>query len=235
MEALGLIIDTVGKQIKVLDDKLIAILSELHAWSNSSICTKRQLLSLIGKLSFISQAVRAGRTFLRCLIGLSKKARFLHFKLKINKQARSNIDWWIRCLRPHNGVFMFPKPWVPENTFHIFTDASNVGGAGVLNNDWFCIPFVGDKRWLCEMTIGFRELYCVVVAIKTFASITANARVTLHVENEAVCFCVNNASSKNDYWMELIRELYYVLVHFNMECHAVHLYSQENVVADAIS
>ena len=85
------------------------------------------------------------------------------------------------------------------------------------------------------MTIGFRELYCVVVAVKTFASITANARVTLHVENEAVCFCVNNASSKNDYWMELIRELYYVLVHFNMECHAVHLYSQENVVADAIS
>ena len=146
MEALGLITDTVGKQIKVLDDKLIAILSELHAWSNSSICTKRQLLSLIGKLSFISQAVRAGRTFLRCLIGLSRKARFLHFKLKINKQARSDINWWIRCLRPHSGISMFPKPSVPENTFYIFTDASNVGGAGVLNNDWFCIHIVGDKR-----------------------------------------------------------------------------------------
>ncbi len=35
--------------------------------------------------------------------------------------------------------------------------------------------------------------------------------------------------------MELIRELYYILVKFNLECHAIHLRSEQNYVADAIS
>ncbi len=35
--------------------------------------------------------------------------------------------------------------------------------------------------------------------------------------------------------MELIRELYHILVKFNLECHAIHLRSEQNYVADAIS
>ncbi len=46
---------------------------------------------------------------------------------------------------------------------------------------------------------------------------------------------MNNAVSKNDDWMELIRELYYILVKFNLECHAIYLRSEQNYVADTIS
>ncbi len=35
--------------------------------------------------------------------------------------------------------------------------------------------------------------------------------------------------------MELIRELYYILAKFNLERHAIHLRSEQNYVADAIS
>ncbi len=35
--------------------------------------------------------------------------------------------------------------------------------------------------------------------------------------------------------MELIRELYYILVKFNLEFHAIHLRSEQNYVADAIN
>ncbi len=75
----------------------------------------------------------------------------------------------------------------------------------------------------------------VVKSVTTFGHFFPNARVTLHIDNEAVCYCVNNVVSKNDDWMELIRELYYILVKFNLECHTIHLRSEQNYVADAIS
>ncbi len=94
---------------------------------------------------------------------------------------------------------------------------------------------MGDSKWLCNMPIGFKELFLVVKSVATFDHFFPNARVTLYIDNEAVCYCVNNAVSKNDDWMELIRELYYILVKFNLECHAIHLRSEQSYVADAIS
>ncbi len=35
--------------------------------------------------------------------------------------------------------------------------------------------------------------------------------------------------------MELIKELYYILVEYNMECQAVYVTSADNIVADASS
>ena len=54
----------------------------------------------------------------------------------------------------------------------------------------FCIPFVGDSKWLCDMPIGFKELFLVVKSVATFGHCFPNARVTLHIDNEAVCYCV---------------------------------------------
>ena len=44
------------------------MLEELQSFSTRKKCTKRQLLSLIGKLSFACKVVPAGRIFLRRLI-----------------------------------------------------------------------------------------------------------------------------------------------------------------------
>ncbi len=75
IEALGLTINTVTRELRVSPDKLIEIYNILCECPEVKVCTKRNLLSLIGKLSFTSQAVRAGRTFLRRLIGLSKNGK----------------------------------------------------------------------------------------------------------------------------------------------------------------
>ncbi len=85
------------------------------------------------------------------------------------------------------------------------------------------------------MSIRFRELYIVIKAVTTFGKLMTNTKVTLHIDNQAVCYCVNNASSKNDEWMALIRELYYILVEYNVECQAVYVISADNIVAEAIS
>ena len=52
------------------------------------------LLSLITKLAFATQAVPAGRLFIRHLITLSTKAKMLHHHLHFNSDAQVDIAWW---------------------------------------------------------------------------------------------------------------------------------------------
>ena len=60
MEYLGIEIDTVQMQLRISDERLNDIMNELYAWKHRKVCTKRDLLSIIGKLTFVSRVVRAG-------------------------------------------------------------------------------------------------------------------------------------------------------------------------------
>ena len=75
---LGIEIDSIAAQLRLPQDKLTQLTSELKQWHNHRSCTKRQLLSLIGSLSHASKVVRPGRTFLRRLIDLSTTVSELH-------------------------------------------------------------------------------------------------------------------------------------------------------------
>ena len=60
--------------------------------------TKRDLLSLIGKLSFAAKDVPSGRLFLRRLIELSNMVSKLHHHIHLNVEVREDIIWWNRFL-----------------------------------------------------------------------------------------------------------------------------------------
>ena len=68
---LGIVIDTEKMTASISDECKSLMLEELQSFSTRKKCTKRQLLSLIGKLSFACKVVPAGRFFLRRLIDLS--------------------------------------------------------------------------------------------------------------------------------------------------------------------
>ena len=55
---LGIEIDTVGQTICLPPDKLNELQLLLYGWINRNKCTKRELLSLIGSLSFASKVVK---------------------------------------------------------------------------------------------------------------------------------------------------------------------------------
>ena len=62
---LGLELDSNLQQIRLPAEKLQALLQELGEWQQKKKATKRELLSLIGKLAFAAKAVPAGRLFVR--------------------------------------------------------------------------------------------------------------------------------------------------------------------------
>ena len=72
---LGIELDSSLQQLRLPLTKLQDITSLTKSWLGKRSSTKRELLSLIGKLAFAAKIVPAGRLFLHCLIHLSTTAR----------------------------------------------------------------------------------------------------------------------------------------------------------------
>ena len=92
---LGIELDTVAQIVRVPQDKLSSLLSDLRAFRPRHKCTKRELLSLIGRLAFAVNLIRADRIFLRRLIDASTTVTHLHHHLRITKPIRADLDWWL--------------------------------------------------------------------------------------------------------------------------------------------
>ena len=64
IEFVGNLFNTIDLTIGVTPECKIKILNELQKWQCKSACTRNQLESLIGKLQFMGNCVRAGRLFI---------------------------------------------------------------------------------------------------------------------------------------------------------------------------
>ena len=69
LSILGIELDTFKMRARLPPDKLTALMEDLNNFSllhsSTHICTKRQLLSLIGKLAFACKVIPASRIFLQ--------------------------------------------------------------------------------------------------------------------------------------------------------------------------
>ena len=68
---LGIEVDTVEGVLRLPQGKLAEMMTLVKEWRGMKSCHKRDLLSIIGSVSHACKVVRAGRSFLRCLIDLS--------------------------------------------------------------------------------------------------------------------------------------------------------------------
>ena len=104
---LGILLDTAKGEARLPEDKLVALTQELQNFHTLAIthkeCTKRQLLSLIGKLAFACKVIPAGRIFLRRLLDTAHSVEDLERKLPINSEALQDIIWWLKFAATWNG------------------------------------------------------------------------------------------------------------------------------------
>lgn len=233
IEMLGIIIDTDHMQLRISEARLNSIKEDIYMWSHKRTCTKRQLLSLIGKLEFICRVVRHGRSFLRRLIELSKKVKKLHHKLRLNRSALNDIQWWIDFMPFFHGVsFFYDNDWSSCDSLQLWTDASDHGIGCVFHN-----LYIYEKLddFAIDMNIAWRELYAILVACATWGHHLIAKRVVFNCDNEAIVYCINSGVSKDVELMTLLRKLFFVCAYYNFECSACHLPSKSNVLADALS
>ena len=114
------------------EEKLHEIKLLLSDWVTKCKCSKRQLLSLIGKLSFAAKVVKPGRLFLRRLIDLSKTISKLQHMIHMDSEAREDILWWHKFVSTWNVVSIIQTPMVTSDEFTLFTDASGSLGFGAI-------------------------------------------------------------------------------------------------------
>jgi len=217
---LGIELDTVLLEMRLPQDKLQDILSAVRAILERGTVPKRELVSVLGKLSFAARAIPSGRTFLRRLFDLTKAVSSMprHRVLTIPAAAREDLTWWVEALSTWNGKsFFLMESWTPAPNLQLQTDASGTIGYGAYYNG----------RWLhgtwseahAPLSIEFKELYAIVVACNTWASNWSRLRIQFHCDNSAV----------------VVRALYHICVQNNFILSAVHIPGTLNNIADALS
>ena len=168
---LGININSSNMTMNVPDDKYEETLLILKTWSNRKKCKKRELLSLIGKLSFLCKVVRPGRIFLRRLIDLSCTVKQNHHRININKGAQADIHWWLEFLPTWNKTSIIPESTTILNTdLQLYTDSSGKGLGAIFRNDWIqarwptnYITSISNKT----INIDLLELFAIYAACAT--------------------------------------------------------------------
>ena len=231
---LGIEIDTVAQVLRLPEVKLNDLMLELDKWSVKKKCTKRELLSLIGVLSFATKVVKAGRTFLRRLIDLSTVVSRLGHHISLNKQARADICWWREFLPNWNGVELFQDDVTSSFDLSLFTDASDIGMGGVLGDDWFSAKWPTKFSSSCCST-NFQEIFAIYTAVTIWENKLQNKQILIHCDNETVVTVINSGSCKNDRIMDVVRNLFFVCAKNNISISSQHVPGLENGKADALS
>ena len=229
---LGIEIDSVKFTIKLPEDKLHSLQVELALWVNRRSCTKKELLSLIGKLSFAAKVVKPGRMFLRRLIHLSTTVHSLHYRIYLNAEARADISWWIKFLPSWNGVSIIQTNYIDSNQLQLFTDASNLGFGAVYGNHWFSCP------WPPSFThhhINVKELFAIVAAVFTWGHLWHNKQILLFSDNLSVCTIWQSTSSRDKDLMFYLRHLFFFVAKRNINLLVKHVPGQLNISADLLS
>ena len=85
-------------EASITSERKQSLLHELSLFYARKKCTKRELLSLVGKLSFACKVVPAGHIFLCRLIDLSTTVKRLHHHIQFTTDAHLDLQWWLDFL-----------------------------------------------------------------------------------------------------------------------------------------
>ena len=157
--------DTITMAVSLPSEKLDESLPLLEFWTGRKKFTKRELLFLIGKLSFAAKVIPSGRTFIKRLIELSTTVQQLDHHISLNRKARADIDWWIKFLPEWNGkacILEAKQSLAPD--IKLFTDASGQIGFVIYH----------EPHWVAELrpsegadfSIEWKELSPILIAFK---------------------------------------------------------------------
>ena len=229
---LGIEINTVTMTVRLPDDKLWELKALLLEWKRKKKCTKRSLLSLIGKLAFAARIVKPGRLFLRRLIDLSTKVDGLNKYITLNAEARADIAWWLDFIPTWSGSAFIQHSPVTADSLSLYSDASGIGFGAYFDTHWFAIPWPQQYR---GYDIGFRELFAITAAIFTWGDDLAGKQILFFTDNKNAVDLWHSGTSSDKDLMRLLRALFLFCANHQINLFIKHLPGKNNPIADSLS
>ena len=152
-------INTITMTVSISSERKQELLSALQSMIECRKCTKQQLLSLIGKLSFACKVVPAGRIFLRRMIDLSCSVSRIHHHIRLTKEVRLIMYWWVNFLPQWSGTScILETKWTTTISMNLYTDTCGTLGWGAYwSGRWL------QARWSlndCKKDIVWKEFFC---------------------------------------------------------------------------
>ena len=175
---LGIELDSQTWEMRLPATKLQELKVALEAWVTRSRCTKRELLSLAGSLSFAAKVVPPGRTFCRRLFDAASSFPSLDIPQALSQEACDDISWWHACIESWNGRSLLLEPtWKKPADIQLYTDVSDLGFGLVCGVDW------AFGRWEAKqksLSIEWRELFPIALVCVTLGERMA----------KRMCWCI---------------------------------------------
>ncbi len=233
---LGMEIDTVKMEVRLPREKLTELRALLARWRGMKSCKRRDLESLVGSLNHACKAVRPGRAFKRRLQDLMTTVERDGRRVRLNVEARADIEWWHQFGLRWNGTSLM-KSVVMEVECHeeLVSDASGSWGCGAAwKGEWFQIQWkalAGTSEW----GIMPKELLPIVVAAIVWGGQWRGLTIKARCDNMSVVAAVRAGACKEKWSMHLLRCLAFVEARVPLTVRAEHIKGTENVVADALS
>jgi hypothetical protein len=228
---LGFELDTHLMVVRLPQEKLRRTLAMAHEWASKKACKKRELESLVGHLQHAATVVRPGRTFVRRLIELLSTTQSRDRWIRLSASSRSDLRWWLQFMQGWNGISMMPRASLP--VLALETDASGSWGCGARwESQWFQWKWEGPTT---EWLISPKELLPILFAVAVWGPHWGGRLVECRCDNMAVVAVVNAGRSRDRALMHLLRCLFFLAAHFQVQIRATHIPGVSNVAADALS
>ena len=226
---LGIEIDTQEGQLSLPAEKLERLQSLLASWGDRKVCSKKELESLIGTLNHACKVIRPGRSFLRRMIDLLKLNEKAHHQIRLNREFRSDLQWWTMFSTSWNGVSYLTV----RNTVEFATDASGTWGCGALyGGSWFQLQW--DSSTL-DLAIVVKELLPIVVAAAVWGLVWRDQTILCHCDNQAVVAVLRSRTSKHPRLMHMLRCLFFIEACYGFELSSAYIATRANHLADDLS
>lgn len=230
---LGTGIDAESQTIFVTPDRLLELQYDLEQWRYMTWCTRNQLESIIGKLQFCTNCVRAGRVFINRLLNeLRQMVR--HRSYVVSEQVRLDLKWWWDFLpRFQSSYILWPEQFMEPGEI-LQTDSSKRAIGAICKNCYFHSRFP-DWMEAQDRNIADLEMLGVLFACKKWTQLLQKKKIVIRCDNMAVVEVINNGKTRSRFLQAALRELTMLCCLNSIEILCVHLPGRANLLPDCLS
>lgn len=176
----GIEIDSVAMESCLPTEKLQKIREKLNDVVRRKKVTLKTLQSLIGLLNFACCFICPGRAFLLRLIDLTCGVRCPNLYVRLNSEARADMQAWLTFISSFNGKSVFlPTQWSSSDSLSLYTDAAGSKGfAAVFGSEWFAYAW---RDAMKQYQIAIKELFPIVLALEDWGEKLRDSKVLFFI------------------------------------------------------
>ena len=228
---LGIVLDTNTMTLELPQQRITELVELLTSILHKTKITKRQLMSVAGKLNWATQVIYGGRFHLRRILDIINGLRLPWHHTRVTKEMRKDIIWWISFMSIFNGstLMLDDRP-----TTSVCIDACTVAAGAFCDYEYVYTPWA---QWPAAQNyhINYKEALALEPAVKQWAYKWSNKTVYVHSDNQTAVNIINKGSCKDQLVMQSLRNIFWYSAIYNFRIKAVYIPGIYNQIADCIS